>query len=39
MEELGQTLNPPISKSAVNHRIRRIAQKAESLRNKYKREQ
>ena len=39
MEELGQTLNPPISKSAVNHRIRRIAQKAESLRYKYKREQ
>ena len=39
LEELGQTLNPPISKSAVNHRMRRIAQKADSLRNKYKREQ
>jgi len=39
MEELGQVLNPPISKSAVNHRLRRIAQKADALRAKQKREQ
>ncbi|HHY12463.1 MAG TPA: DNA-binding protein WhiA [Firmicutes bacterium] len=39
MQELGQSLNPPISKSAVNHRLRRIAQKADSLRRKSKREQ
>ena len=39
MEELGQTLNPPISKSAVNHRLRRIAQKADALRDKQKKEQ
>ncbi|HPP60463.1 MAG TPA: DNA-binding protein WhiA [Bacillota bacterium] len=31
MEELGQSLAPPISKSAVNHRLRRIAEKAESI--------
>jgi len=31
MEELGQLLNPPISKSAVNHRFRRIARIASNL--------
>ncbi|HHW18745.1 MAG TPA: DNA-binding protein WhiA [Firmicutes bacterium] len=32
MEELGQALNPPASKSAVNHRFRRIAEIASRLR-------
>lgn len=32
MDELGQTLTPPISKSAVNHRLRRISEKAASIR-------
>ncbi len=32
MEELGRLLNPPISKSAVNHRFRRIANIASGLR-------
>lgn len=36
MEELGQVLDPPISKSAVNHRLRRIAKRAENLREKSK---
>ena len=31
LEELGQTLNPPISKSAVNHRLRRISKRAASI--------
>ncbi len=39
MQELGQVLNPPISKSAVNHRLRRLAEKADSLREQSKREQ
>ncbi len=33
MEELGKLLTPPISKSAVNHRFRRIAAIASNLRN------
>lgn len=36
MEELGQVLDPPISKSAVNHRFRRIAQRAGQIREKRK---
>ncbi len=31
LEELGELLNPPASKSAVNHRFRRIAKIAENL--------
>jgi hypothetical protein len=33
MEELGQALSVPASKSAVNHRFRRLAQIAEEIRN------
>ncbi|MGI6643917.1 MAG: DNA-binding protein WhiA [Bacillota bacterium] len=32
MEELGQLLTPPISKSAVNHRLRRLATLAQDIR-------
>ncbi len=32
MEELGQLLTPPVSKSAVNHRFRRIAAMADRVR-------
>ena len=32
MEELGGMLRPPISKSAVNHRFRRLAKLAEKFR-------
>lgn len=32
MEELGESLNPPISKSAVNHRFRRISEISKKLR-------
>ena len=39
IEELGQSLNPPISKSAANHRLRRLAQKAHALRQPNKKEQ
>ena len=31
--ELGQMMNPPVGKSGVNHRFRRISAIAESIRN------
>ncbi len=34
MEELGQLLAPPISKSAVNHRLRRLAAIAQDIRTR-----
>lgn len=34
LKELGQMLDPPVGKSGVNHRLRRINQIAEELRNK-----
>ena len=34
MEELGQLLNPPASKSAVNHRFRRLGEMADDLRKR-----
>ncbi len=33
MEELGQALTTPVSKSAVNHRMRRLAEMAQDIRN------
>lgn len=33
LAELGQLLNPPVSKSGVNHRLREISKIAEDLRN------
>ncbi|MGL5716293.1 MAG: DNA-binding protein WhiA [Paraclostridium sp.] len=35
LKELGEMLNPEISKSAVNHRLRKIEQIADQLREKY----
>ena len=32
LQELGQMLNPPLGKSGVNHRLRKICQIAEELR-------
>lgn len=34
LTELGEVMNPPIGKSGVNHRLRRLDQIAEDLRNK-----
>ncbi len=34
LTELGEVMNPPIGKSGVNHRLRRLDQIAENLRNK-----
>ncbi len=34
LKELGQMLNPPIGKSGVNHRLRKIEEYAEKLRSK-----
>jgi hypothetical protein len=34
LKELGKLLNPPVSKSGVNHRLRRLSEFAEELRNK-----
>lgn len=34
LREIGEMLNPPISRSGVNHRLERISKIAESLRNK-----
>ena len=34
LKELGEMINPPISKSGVNHRLRKIEEIAESLRNR-----
>ena len=31
-EELGEMLDPPVGKSGVNHRLRKISEIAESLR-------
>ncbi len=39
MQELGQSLNPPITKSAVNHRLRRISKTASRLREQKNKEQ
>ncbi len=33
LKELGEMLNPPLSKSGVNHRMRKIAELADTLRN------
>jgi len=32
LSDLGKQLSPPLSKSAVNHRMRRLAQRADDLR-------
>ena len=34
LEELGKRMVPPLSKSAVNHRMRKLSQIAEELRSK-----
>ena len=34
LREIGEMLNPPISRSGVNHRLGRISRIADSLRNK-----
>ena len=34
LKELGQMLNPPVGKSGVNHRLRKIEKIAERLRKK-----
>lgn len=34
LKELGEMLNPPIGKSGVNHRLRKLSEMAESLRKK-----
>ena len=34
LKELGELLNPPISKSGVNHRLKKIEDIANELRNK-----
>jgi len=34
LKELGEMLNPPIGKSGVNHRLRKLSEIAESLRKK-----
>jgi len=33
LKELGEMLNPPLGKSGVNHRLRKLDKIAESLRN------
>jgi DNA-binding protein WhiA len=38
MKELGESLDPPISKNAVNHRMRRLMEIAEALREEQGRE-
>ena len=35
LKELGTMLNPPVGKSGVNHRLRRLSEIAEKLRGKY----
>ena len=37
LKELGQYLNPPVGKSGVNHRLRKLSEIAESIRG-YKEE-
>ncbi len=32
LKDLGQLLDPPVSKSGVNHRLRKLSQAAEELR-------
>ena len=34
LKELGEMMNPPIGKSGVNHRLRKISEIAEDLRQK-----
>jgi hypothetical protein len=34
LKELGEMLNPPLGKSGVNHRLRRLSEIAEDLRKK-----
>lgn len=36
LKQLGEIMNPPISKSCVNHRMRKLSEIAENLRLKYK---
>ena len=36
LKDLGQLLDPPVSKSGVNHRLRKLSQAAEELRNRNK---
>ena len=36
LKDLGQLLDPPVSKSGVNHRLRKLSQAAEELRLKNK---
>jgi len=33
LKELGEMLSPPVGKSGVNHRLRKISQIADNLRN------
>ena len=35
LKELGEMLNPPIGKSGVNHRLRKLSEIAEDMRNRY----
>lgn len=35
LKELGKLLNPPVSKSGVNHRLRRLSEMAQELREKH----
>lgn len=36
LKELGEMMNPPVGKSGVNHRLRKLDQIAESIRSKHK---
>jgi hypothetical protein len=38
LKELGQMLTPPLGKSGINHRLRKIEQVAEDIRSKKNRE-
>ena len=33
LKELGEALNPPVGKSGVNHRLRKLSELADKLRN------
>ncbi|MBP7206781.1 DNA-binding protein WhiA, partial [Mediterraneibacter sp.] len=34
LKELGESLTPPVGKSGINHRLRKLSEMAESLRQK-----
>ncbi|MGN0320718.1 MAG: helix-turn-helix domain-containing protein, partial [Lachnospira sp.] len=35
LKDLGELLDPPVGKSGVNHRLRKIGEKADELRESY----